>query len=1052
MSSYRDMSIRQKLTSIILITCGVSILLACAVLAAYDISTFRKDLASDLITAAQIAGSNTTAALSFADTASAKETLGSLKTRTNIVEACIYARDGSVFATYARTGTNPNFTPPAAEAAGTRIVSGSMIVFQPITLNGEQIGTIFLKSDLKTLQARTARFAEIVLIVICASFVIAYLLSWRLQRVISDPIVELARTASAVSVDKNYSLRATKSSQDEIGSLVDQFNEMLSQIQQREKTLQLVYDQMEVRVDERTAELQKEVVERTLAEQSLEERTAFLNSLIDTSPVAIIALDLADVVRTSNPAFETLFRYRHQDVIGRSVLELITTPELLSEVFANKQKLQKGEDNHVVTRRKRSDGTLVDVEAYSVPLRTGRTITGALLLYQDVTARKLAQEALLQAKEEAEAASRAKSEFLANMSHEIRTPMNGIIGMTELALGTDLTIEQREYLGMVKTSGEALLTLINDILDFSKIEAGRLDLEMVDFPFRESLGETLKVLSLRAQQKNLELVWRVGPGVPERLKGDMGRLRQVLVNLIGNAIKFTERGEVVVHVDKEAEDPTGMLLHFRVRDTGIGIAKDKLKMIFDAFTQADSSTTREYGGTGLGLAITSRLVDIMGGRIWVDSELGQGSTFHFTSRFGFAESRGDAIASPDPEIIHGVPVLVVDDNETNRIILVEMLSGWKMRPEAAAGGKAALEALGRAHQEGRPFRLVISDMQMPQMDGCTFSEEIRQSPAFGKIPIVLLTSGEQRGETVRWQQLSIARFLTKPVQPSELLDAIITALSGPGESQKSPSENQSSPEAGTRGLKILLAEDNAVNRRLATALLERRGHTVIAAENGRIALDLLGQQTVDLVLMDVQMPVMDGLEAIGAIRAKEQINGPRLPIIALTAHAMKGDRERCIDAGADEYMTKPIRTNELFAAIDRVSGGSANRVPPAPITPVAAASRVLDTAALLGRVEGDRDLLEELVQLFTQECPANMVAIRQAQDERDAHLLERLAHTLKGASANLGAQRVFASASELEAHALAEDWNHAGESIETLQTELSRLLPELDSLCRKVAP
>jgi PAS domain S-box-containing protein len=1051
MSPHRDMSIRQKLTSIILITCGASILLACATLAAYDISTFRKGLASDLITTAQIAGSNTTAALSFSDTASANETLGSLKARTNIVEACIYARDGSVFATYARGGTNPNFTPPPAEGAGTRIVSGNMIVFQPITLNGEQIGTIFLKSDLEILQARTARFAEIVLIVICASFAIAYLLSWRLQRVISDPIVELARTASAVSVDKNYSLRATKSSQDEIGALVDQFNEMLSQIQQREKALQLVYDQMEVRVDERTAELRKEVAERRLAEQTLEERTAFLNSLIDNNPVAIIALDSADVVTTSNPAFETLFRYRHEDVIGRPVMKLVTTPELLAEIALNKQKLQKGETNHVVTRRKRSDGTLVDVEAYSVPLRTGGTITGALVLYQDITARKLAQEALLQAKEEAEAASRAKSEFLANMSHEIRTPMNGIIGMTELALGTNLSIEQREYLGMVKTSADGLLTLINDILDFSKIEAGRLDLEMIDFPFHQSLGETIKVLALRVQQKGLELAWRVGPGVPERLNGDMGRLRQVLVNLIGNAVKFTERGEVVVSVEKEAEDVTGMLLHFRVRDTGIGIPKDKLEMIFDAFTQADSSTTREYGGTGLGLAITSRLVDVMGGRIWVDSELGQGSTFHFTSRFGFAESQGPTTASPDPEIIQGVPVLAVDDNETNRIILVEMLSSWKMRPEAAEGGKAALEALDRAHREGRPLRLVISDMQMPQMDGCALSEEIRRSPAFGGIPILLLSSSDQRGEPARCRQLSIARYLTKPVQPSELLDAIISALAKPVEIQMSPSADSSSLETRTRGLKILLAEDNAVNRRLATALLEKRGHTVIAAENGRIALDLLGQQTVDLVLMDVQMPVMDGLEAIGAIRAKEQINGPRLPIIALTAHAMKGDRERCIDAGADEYMTKPIRTNELFAAIDRISAGSANRVPPAPTTQVAAASRVLDTAALLERVEGDRDLLEELVQLFTQECPANMAAIRQAQDDRDVPLLERLAHTLKGASANLGAQRVFASASELEAHARAEDWDHTGVAIENLQRELSRLLPELDSLCRKVA-
>jgi len=1052
-SAYRNMSIRQKLTSIILMTCGVSILLACAVLAAYDIFTFRKDLGSDLLSTAQIAGSNSTAALSFADTASARETLSSLSARTNIVEACIYAGDGSVFAKYARAGVSPDFKPPPVGPIGISIVSGNMFVFEPITLNGETIGTIFLRSDLEKLQTRTARFAEIVLIVICVSFVIAYLVSSRLQRVISDPILELARTASAVSVDKNYSLRATKSSDDEIGSLVDRFNEMLSQIQQRETALQYVRDDLEVRVDERTSELQKEVAERTLAERSLEERTAFLNSLIDNSPVAIIALDSQDMVRTSNPAFETLFRYRHEDIIGRQIMDLVTTPGIRSEVAVNKERLLRGEINHVVTRRKRSDGSLVDVEAYSVPLLTAGLVTGALILYQDVTARKQAEEALLHAKEEAEAANRAKSEFLANMSHEIRTPMNGIIGMTELAMASDLTVEQREYLGMVKTSADSLLTLINDILDFSKIEAGKVDLDLVDFSFHQSLGEILRLLALRAQQKGLELAWRVGPGVPERVRGDTGRLRQVLVNLIGNAVKFTERGEVVVDVQKEAEDASGVLLHFRVRDTGIGIPKDKLEMIFDAFTQADSSTTRQYGGTGLGLAITSRLVNVMGGRVWVDSEPGQGSTFHFTSRFGFAESQDRASELSEPEILHGLPVLVVDDSETNRLILVEILSRWRMRPEAVEGGRAALEALEHAHQQGRPFRLVISDMRMPGMDGCALSGEIRRNSAFGKIPILLLSSSDQQGESARCQELSIDRYLIKPVQPSELLDAIITAFSEPQEVQGAQSASLRPPETRTRGMKILLAEDNAVNRKLAMALLEKAGHTVITAENGELALQVLDQQRVDLVLMDVQMPVMDGLQAICAIRAKEVGNQTHLPIIALTAHAMKGDRERCLDAGADEYVTKPIRTAELLAAIDRLLSRVSTEPILGPSTPQPTPeSRVLDATGLLERVEGDRELLEELVRLFAQECPANMAAIRQAQEARDAPLLERLAHTLKGASANLGAYRVFTSASELEARARIGDWKNTGESIGNLEREVERLLPELESLCRKVAP
>jgi two-component system sensor histidine kinase/response regulator len=1046
----RDQSIGRKLQGIILATCGVSILMACTALAVYEDLTFRTELARALGSAAGIAGSNSTAALVFTDAPSARETLSSLRAQPHIVEACIYTSNGTVFATYARAGADPNFTPPVRKFEGTVFTPHAMILFQPIRLDGEEIGTIYLKSDLGELYARGKGFAEIVLVVILASSITAFFLASRLQRVISEPILELARTASAVSLGKNYSLRASKRSDDEIGSVADRFNEMLSQIEIREGALQLAHRELEARVDKRTRQLQDEINERRQTERQLEERKSFLNSVIANSPVGIVATSLDGLIQMCNPAFENLFQVRQEDIFGRSLVDLIATKELRAEVQSNQEQMLQGRTTHVVARRRRGDGTLIDVEAFVVPIFTEGEMTGALALYQDITDRKRAEAALWQAKESAEAASRAKSEFLANMSHEIRTPMNGIIGMTDLALDTSLTAEQREYLGMVRSSAHSLLTLINDILDFSKIEAGKLELERIDFEIRPCLGETFKALALRAHLKNLELAWRVGPEVPEFLKGDMGRLRQVLVNLIGNAVKFTERGEVAVDVQRDMEDEAGVLLHFRVRDTGIGIPKEKQEMIFDAFTQADSSSTRDYGGTGLGLAITSRLVNLIGGKLWVESEPGKGSTFHFTGHFGVADQQVQVLEIADPEILSGLRVLVVDDNQTNLTILVEMLSAWGLEPTAAAGGRIALDLLVRAHQEGLPFRLVITDMQMPEMDGCSLSEEIRRRPDFSDIPILLLSSSASQGEAARCRQLAVASYLTKPVQPSELLDAILAALSKRADPLQASPAPRDPERDNAPHLKILLAEDNAVNRKLATALLRPRGHTVIASENGREALEALERESVDLVLMDVQMPVMDGLEAMRAIRTKELSTGAHLPIIALTAHAMKGDRERCLAAGADDYVTKPIRIAELLAAMSGVTSGAAAPRLVAPPSFATADSSRLDMAAALERVEGDRDLLEELARLFADQCLSDMKEIRLAITTGDAHALLRLTHSTRGAAMNLGALKVAEAALTLEDRARAGDLGNADPLVENLAKEIELLLPELESLCLKV--
>ncbi|HEY6905696.1 MAG TPA: ATP-binding protein [Candidatus Acidoferrales bacterium] len=917
-------SIGQKLTRIILISCGTTILMACTALAAYEFVTGRRDLTRILIQTGDTTGANTTAALSFGDADSARETLSSLGVQNHIVQACIYTRDGTIFATYARSGSHLNAWPPVPGPDGIASIPGHIVLFQPIWLNGERIGTIYLDSDTAELYTREWHFAEIAVLVVLASFVTAYLLAARLQRTISEPVRELAQTVSAVSLGKDYSVRATKRGEDEVGSLVDGFNEMLDRIHERERALQSARDDLEVRVSERTSELQKEIAERKNTEQKLEERTAFFNSLIENTPIAIVAVGIDDIVQFCNPAFENIFGYRQADVIGKSLLGLITNAEIFSEVSANREELWGGKIIHTVSKRKRSDGSLIDVEAFSVPLGPTGHRTGAVMQYQDITVRKRAEEALVRAKDAAEAASRAKSEFLANMSHEIRTPMNGIIGMTELTLDTVLTAEQRDYLGLVQASADSLLKLINDILDFSKIEAGKVDIEKIEFHFQQSLDETLKSLVLRARQKDVELSWCVGPGIPKYLKGDVGRLRQVIVNLVGNAVKFTKRGEIEVRVEVESESETGVMLHFQVRDSGIGIPEEKQRMIFDAFTQVDSSTTRNYGGTGLGLAITSRLVQLMGGKIWVESELGRGSIFHFTSQFECISAGEQAAESEDPETIPGLP---------------------------------------------------------------------SAAPA--------------------------------------------------------PSTPQTA-----QGTKILLAEDNAVNRRLAMALLQKRGYDISATGNGQEALDALERENFDLVLMDVQMPVLDGLDAIRAIRAKEQSSGSHLPIIALTAHAMKGDRERCLAAGADDYVTKPIRTPDLLAAIDRATNTKASPTSTAPPAPPShsAGPPVLDFAAALERVDGDRELLENLMGMFAGECPRDIAEIRKSLEARDMGQLERLAHTLKGASSSLAAGRVADAAFALEKQARTREAGNAEQLLEILVGEINRLLPEIEAFCRKVAP
>jgi signal transduction histidine kinase/CheY-like chemotaxis protein/HAMP domain-containing protein len=912
--TFMNLPIRRKLALVISISSLLALSFTYASIALYERSIFRTTALDQLTTMADMLGDNTSASLAFDDADTAREMLGALKAEPDVVAACLYDNQGHIFAEYRRAGVNSNFTMPTLGADAALFKGDSLILFRSVHLHGYKTGSICIVSNLGWLHTKLNQYLKIAFLVLIISITITYLISLRILRFLTNPIISLVQLAEHVSRQEDYSLRASTPGEDEVGILVKSFNQMLERIQQRDRALQETNNVLEERVLHRTAELQEEIEERRQVEAELRWKTAFLEAQGDSSDEGTIVVNEVGEIIFLNQTFIKMWKIPEEminEIQSSIMLECILTQAKDPDRVRQRTLHLRHHPDEIC----REEIELIDgmtFERYTAPVQ-GRKgeYYGRLWTHRDITHQKLNEAELRKAKEVAEMANLAKSDFLANMSHEIRTPLNGVIGMTDLVLDSKLNEEQREYLDAVKYSAESLLGVINDILDFSKIEAGRVELEAIDFNLHDCLEDTLKTLVLRAEKKGLELLCEIAPNVPDYLRGDPLRLRQIALNLVGNAVKFTHEGNVILKAVLESEGEDTITLRFTVSDTGIGISDENQKTIFEPFAQADTSTTRHYGGTGLGLTISARLAKLMGGRIWLESKLGKGTQFHFTAQF--------------------------------------------------------------------------------------------------KMPSTPLVHRNEKSSTV----------------PSHCT-----------QQTKSPQR---------QSLHILLAEDNRINQQVASRMLKKMGHSVIIANHGEEALSHWSSSEFDLIFMDIQMPEMDGIAATKRIRNEERTTQRHIPIIAMTAHAMKGDREVCLEAGMDEYITKPISSKRIEEAMALIVTGW--NAPGPENTTVEQQSSTVRKMQLrwnpqqtLEKLGGDESLLQEVMKIFLEEYPKNVAKIRQGIAKGDAGTVEKAAHSLKGELGYIGGPELLQRVRNLEEMSRNHDLKQAAEVFALLEVELHILV------------
>ena len=788
----------------------------------------------------------------------------------------------------------------------------------------------------------------------------------------------------------------------------------------------------------------RDISRRKQSDNALKQSERLYHSLVDNLPIYLVRKDIEGRITYANENLCRLLGRTSEEVLGCTDYDFF--PRDLAEKYRRDDRsvIESGQVFSDVEENRAGDRASF-FEVRKTPIRdAGERIVGTQAIFWDVTERQQALRDLAAAKEAAEAANRAKSEFLANMSHEIRTPMNAVIGMTGLVLDTDLSVQQRDYLETVRDSAESLMEIINDLLDFSKIEAGKFELEVDLFDLRELLGDAMKALGVRAYGKGIELACRVDPQIPQFIVGDGLRLRQILVNLVGNAVKFTDHGEVVLEVGGVGETDAALTLCFSVRDTGIGIAPEHQEKIFRVFEQADMSTTRRYGGTGLGLAICSRLAELMGGEIRVDSRPGEGSTFEFAADFGKASgAAADAVAS-DTTQLTGLRVLIVDDNATNRAILEELCRNWMMHPVSVGSALEALTMLRESVAEKTPFPLVLTDASMPDIDGFALCEEIAANPSLRSTVVMMLTSLDRHGDAMKCEEIGVSAYLLKPVKQSELFDSIALAMGTHPAVEDSAESTE--PAAPMRPLHLLLAEDSLANQKLALGLISRWGHRLTVVDNGREAVEAVKSTSFDGVLMDVQMPELDGLQATREIRTWERATGGRIPIIAMTAHAMQEDREKCFESGMDGYVAKPIRPRELREALAELFSTDASDAGEEETQGESQhgdqREKPVDWNAALAAAQGDRSLLGSVVDACLTELPQLQKKLARALQAGDSHEVMRLAHTIKG---NLRTFKGIGSetAQLIETAGKKEQVREAAELFDSLQTDLQAVMREL---------